>query len=154
MLLNVVACCCPKFETGQTWSYVQTDAATPNNVGSCWRTVLHPFAHGLIATSYLEIVSKLAHLLGPLEQKTNWCRRDHPLSNHGFVNTRSWRHCPNMGSHTQIWSKMQILEGYSEFGSFWYIARDYEFAAEAIWLLSSVASLAINDHHSVQQSYQ
>ena len=47
MLLDVVASCCAKFETGQTFSYVQTDATTPNNVGSCWLTVLHPFAHGL-----------------------------------------------------------------------------------------------------------
>ena len=46
MLLDVVAFCCAKFETGQTSSYVQTDAMTPNNVESCWSTVLHPFAHG------------------------------------------------------------------------------------------------------------
>ena len=76
-VVECLTCCCAKFEAGQTCSYVQTDATTPNNVGSCWLTVLHPFAHGLIATSYLEIVSKLAHLLGPLEQKTNRCRRDH-----------------------------------------------------------------------------
>ena len=29
-----------KFETGQTFSYVQTDATTPNNLGSCWLTML------------------------------------------------------------------------------------------------------------------
>ena len=46
-------------------------------------------------------------------------------------------------TYTQIWSKMQILEVYAEFESFWYIARDYESAAEATSLLSSVASLAI-----------
>ena len=34
-LLLVVGCYCAKFETGQTFSYVQTDATTPNNVGSC-----------------------------------------------------------------------------------------------------------------------
>ena len=28
-------------ETGQTFSYVQTDATTLNNVGSCWPTILH-----------------------------------------------------------------------------------------------------------------
>ena len=28
-----VACCCAKFETGQTFSYVQTDATTPKIVG-------------------------------------------------------------------------------------------------------------------------
>ena len=27
-LLHVVACCCAKFETGQTFSYVQTDATS------------------------------------------------------------------------------------------------------------------------------
>ena len=46
MLLDFVACCCAKFETGQTFSYVQTDATTSNNVGSCWPTVLHPFPQG------------------------------------------------------------------------------------------------------------
>ena len=28
-----IPCCCSKFETGQTLSYVQTGATTPNNVG-------------------------------------------------------------------------------------------------------------------------
>ena len=28
-----VVCCCAKFETGQTFSYVQTDATTPKIVG-------------------------------------------------------------------------------------------------------------------------
>ena len=32
-LLHVVGSCCPKFETGQTLSYVQTNASIPNNVG-------------------------------------------------------------------------------------------------------------------------
>ena len=31
-LLHVVGSCCAKFETGQTLSYVQMDATTPNNV--------------------------------------------------------------------------------------------------------------------------
>ena len=35
MLLCVVGSCCTKFETDQTFSYVQTDATTSNNVGSC-----------------------------------------------------------------------------------------------------------------------
>ena len=39
---------------------------------------------------------------------------------------------------------MQILEGYAEFESFAYIARDFESAAEATSLLSSVASLTIS----------
>ena len=41
LFANPVACCyCvllgdAKFETDQTFSYVQTEATTPNNVGSC-----------------------------------------------------------------------------------------------------------------------
>ena len=35
LLLCVVGSCCTKFETDQTFSYVQTDATTSNNVGSC-----------------------------------------------------------------------------------------------------------------------
>ena len=38
-----------------------------------------------------------------------------------------------------------MLEGYAEFERFAYIVRDYKSAAEANSLLSSVASLAIND---------
>ena len=34
-LLPVVGSCCTKFETGQTFSKVQTDATTPNIFGSC-----------------------------------------------------------------------------------------------------------------------
>ena len=34
-LLHVVRSCCAKFETGQTFSYVQTDATTPNSAASC-----------------------------------------------------------------------------------------------------------------------
>ena len=34
--LGVVESYCVKFETVQTLSYVQTDATTPNNVGSSW----------------------------------------------------------------------------------------------------------------------
>ena len=33
-LLRVVGSCGAKFETSQTFSYVQTDATTPNNVAS------------------------------------------------------------------------------------------------------------------------
>ena len=67
-----------------------------------------------------KIAFKFAHLLVPLEQKTNSCTRDHPCNfKPRVVNTRSWRHCPNMGSYIdQILSKMQILEGYAEFESF------------------------------------
>ena len=63
----------------------------------------------------LEIVLlKLAHLLGPLKQKTNSSTRDHPISNHRVVNTRPWRPCPYMGSYSNM-VKMQILEGYANF---------------------------------------
>ena len=55
MLLDVVACCFAKFETGQTFSYVQTDVTTPNNAGSCWPTVLHPFAHGFRFYKFLSL---------------------------------------------------------------------------------------------------
>ena len=42
-----VACCCAKFETGQTLSYVQTDATIPNIAGQqCWE-LLCPFARSL-----------------------------------------------------------------------------------------------------------
>ena len=47
-LSHDVGSCCAKFETGQTFSYVQPDVTTPNNVGSCWSTMLRPFAPGFI----------------------------------------------------------------------------------------------------------
>ena len=49
-------------------------------------------------------------------------------------------------TYTQIWSKMQILEGYAEFESrvFAYIARRYNSAADSTSLLISVASFAIS----------
>ena len=43
----VVGSCCTKFETGETFSYVQMDGTTPNNAGSCWPTMLCLFAQGL-----------------------------------------------------------------------------------------------------------
>ena len=47
MLLRVVGSCCAKFETGQTFIYVQTDATTPNIVGQqCWE-LLRLFACSL-----------------------------------------------------------------------------------------------------------
>ena len=36
MLLSVVASCLAKFATGETFSYLQTVASTPNNVVSIW----------------------------------------------------------------------------------------------------------------------
>ena len=92
----------------------------------------------------LEIVLKLAHLLGHLKQTTNSCTLNHPISDHALlmqdhdVTTQIWGL-----NYTQIWSKMQILEGYAEFESFAYIVRHYESAVEATSLLSSVTSLAI-----------
>ena len=49
-----------------------------------------------------------------------------------------------MGSCTQIWSKMQILEGYAEF-EFLPILR-----GESTSLLSSVASLVLNVGNGLQ----
>ena len=47
MLLDVVASCCEKFETGQTFRPVQTDATLlAYNSQHCWE-LLRPFAHSL-----------------------------------------------------------------------------------------------------------
>ena len=44
MLLDVVACCCAKFETGQTFSPVQTGATMlASKSRHCWE-LLRPFA--------------------------------------------------------------------------------------------------------------
>ena len=45
MSLPVVGSCCAKFETGQTFSNVQTDSTTLNNVGSYWLKMLRAFPH-------------------------------------------------------------------------------------------------------------
>ena len=51
MLLDVVACCCAKFETGQTFSPVQTDATLlAYNSQHCWE-LLRPFARSLTLES-------------------------------------------------------------------------------------------------------
>ena len=42
-----VGCCCAKFETGQTFSYVQTDATTPKQ---CWE---------LFANSVVSVCTRL-----------------------------------------------------------------------------------------------
>ena len=52
MLLRVVGGWCAKFETGQTFSYLQTDVTTPNIVGSCWSTMLRPFPPGFRLRSH------------------------------------------------------------------------------------------------------
>ena len=52
-LLHVVV----KFETGQTFSYVQTDGTTPNIVGQkCWKW-LRLFTRTLIPAQYLRNVT-------------------------------------------------------------------------------------------------
>ena len=47
----------------------------------------------------LDIVLKLAHQLGPLEQTTNSSTLNHPILELRVVNTRAWRHYPNRGSY-------------------------------------------------------
>ena len=49
MLLRVVGSCCARFEIGKTFSYVQR---SPDNVGSCWPTMLRPSARGVIQLEY------------------------------------------------------------------------------------------------------
>ena len=50
-LLYVVRSCCAKFETGQTFSYVQTDATTPSNVAaSCCQQCCVPLHKALDRT--------------------------------------------------------------------------------------------------------
>ena len=53
-LFYVVGSCCTKFETGQTFIDVQTDATTPNMLDQqCWEFV-RPFARSLAWTSTVE----------------------------------------------------------------------------------------------------
>ena len=47
MLLDVVACCCAKFETGQTFSPVQTNATLVVNKSQHCLELLRPFARSL-----------------------------------------------------------------------------------------------------------
>ena len=51
--------CCWELKTFQTFSYVQTDATTPNNVGSYWPTILRPFARGFTARSVKCVTRKV-----------------------------------------------------------------------------------------------
>ena len=44
MLLRFVVICCAKFETGQMFSYMQTDEITLNTVGQQFWELLRPFA--------------------------------------------------------------------------------------------------------------
>ena len=55
MLLRVVGSCCAKFETLQTFIYVEMDVTTPNNVGSCWPTMLRP---GVCTGLYSNVICK------------------------------------------------------------------------------------------------
>jgi len=72
-LVHAVRSRCAKFETGQTFSYVQRDATTPNivgNVGSCWVT-LH------VAKVFLSAVfSRHATLLPPLRDEAKTAPRE------------------------------------------------------------------------------
>ena len=64
MLLNVVACCCAKFETGDTFSPVQMDATLlANNSKNYWE-LLRPFARSLILTLHSVDVKQTVFLLG------------------------------------------------------------------------------------------
>ena len=71
-MLHVVsaACCCAKFETGQTFSYLQTNRATPNNVASVctWCNTDTP------ATRLLESLSQVMDF-GIFTKTSNslWC---------------------------------------------------------------------------------
>ena len=71
--MHVVGSRCAKFETGQTFSYVQRDPTTPNivgNVGSCW-VPLHVAKDSLVA-----VFSRHATLLPPLRDKTKTAARE------------------------------------------------------------------------------
>ena len=46
----------------QTFSNVQTDATTPNNAGSCWPTMLRPFARGFMARSVKCVTRKVVEV--------------------------------------------------------------------------------------------
>ena len=58
MLLPVVGSCCAKFVTGQTFSYIQTDATTPN--------IVRPAMVGVNATVMLGVVAQFARTINPL----------------------------------------------------------------------------------------
>ena len=71
--MYVVGSRCAKFETGQTFSYVQRDATTPNivgNVGSCW-VPLHVAKDSLVA-----VFSRHATLLPSLRDETKTAARE------------------------------------------------------------------------------
>ena len=53
-LLHVVACCCAKFETGQTFPLMQTDATLLAYNSQCWE-LLRPFARSLNVRSQKRI---------------------------------------------------------------------------------------------------
>ena len=60
-----VTCCCVLlgvvaqriFEIGQTLSYLQMEAATSSNVGSCWPTTLRPFARGFNLANFGDFIT-------------------------------------------------------------------------------------------------
>jgi len=55
---SVVGTCCAKFETGQTFSYVQTDATTPNNVGVYGTDTLWSLCNVLFLTAPVSLLWK------------------------------------------------------------------------------------------------
>ena len=57
MLLRVIRSCYTKFEIGKTLSYVQTEATTPSNIGSCWPTMLRPFARGFNLSNFGDFIT-------------------------------------------------------------------------------------------------
>ena len=67
MLLDVVACCCTKFETGRTFSPEQTDATLlANNSQHCWE-LLRPFACSLsCAETAKKLTKKMCDALAKL----------------------------------------------------------------------------------------
>ena len=97
----------------------------------------------------LDIVLKLAHQLGPIEQTTNSCTLNHPILEPRVVNTRAWRHYPNMGSYVHPNTvKKGNFRGLPRIWEFFScIARRYNSAAESTSLLSYVASLAMKSNH-------
>ena len=72
--------------------YIPWSAAALNTIYKADQSTNSPFKR--------EIVLKLAHVLGHLEQTTNsWTLTESPNFGPRFVNTRPWRHYPNMGSY-------------------------------------------------------
>ena len=100
MLLRVVGSCCAKFETGQTFSYMQTDVTTPNIVASCWPTMLRPFAPGSRLRSHgtgrFSTVEKFDRTLRFTWNRSIFSRCSHGTVEPGWILTfvRGFTICP------------------------------------------------------------